>query len=170
MVSVESGIASQLAVCIDRNFDLAAAPLSLKANHASGYASFSRYLTREGRRMPTKASRQERTRKLMDGVREVMEAIQFSQEEMERVSRVLTSGITDAEWANLQNEYQLPGQARGVVDDIICGYWEFRTENVFVSQKLPAEIKAAISQCERLRKTITNLRSDRNYFKGVHAY
>jgi hypothetical protein len=93
----------------------------------------------------------------------------YTERELEKISNVLSNGISNREWEGLKARYELPDPARHGIDQVIRAYWDWRVD-IAISKRLPPKISKSISQLRDLRESLAALRDDRDFFKGTHVY
>jgi hypothetical protein len=119
--------------------------------------------------VPTKTSIHKRAENEVQNRAEVLIEGGYSEKDLKMIARVCGEGISNREWDSLKTKYKLPDRARGGIDSVILGYWDWRSDTT-ISKKLAPKIQAGISQTKRLLVTLSRLRNDRDFFKGFHAY
>jgi hypothetical protein len=93
----------------------------------------------------------------------------YTKAELTKLSQHLNDGINDTEWTGLRARFNLPDKSREFIDDLTATYWDWRIDHT-IPPGLRDKVDRVQAQAQLLAKTLRNLRTDRNFFKGIYAY
>ena len=93
----------------------------------------------------------------------------YSPRQREAIGRLLVDGMNDTEWTGLRERFNLPDKSREFIDDLTATYWDWRIDHT-IPTGLRDKVDRVQAQAQLLAKTLRNLRTDRNFFKGIYAY
>lgn len=119
--------------------------------------------------MPKRTSIQKRVESEMHNFAQLLLQGGYTNNQKAKIARICGDGIDDHTWEGLKTKYRLPEGAREGLLNVVVSYWEFRSDFT-ISRNLAPKITAGIAQLSKLNETLSDLRNDRDFFKGFHAY
>lgn len=90
----------------------------------------------------------------------------YSDQEKELIRRRRIEGISDGEWAKVQQYARLPDLARIEINKLIAFYWNWRIDE-WIPSSIQEKVKKVRLETLKLMDSLAELSCDDNFYKGV---